>query len=736
MSRHLSSRTAHWRAGMLACAILAGTLTHAQVEWTGAGADDSWGTADNWATLTVPPTPYTGRILFTTNDLGNTSQLEADRTITGTASGISQGLHVNLTGATGDAGHNLDLNDKTLTLNGGSLQVGYNASNSVMLIHNGTLNLGGPLATDLFVGVGNVPSGFFPGSALTIDTATLDTAKAGTMAIGRSINGSRSWQGLLDLRGATIRAGERPDTLALSGDLLVGTGYASQSSPRTIGQVLFPAALKSIEARDFFVGYDRNNTGIIDFGTTSQLTNLTVRRNFYLSCGAGSGESYLQNMPTNVNITVGTANAPGVVWLAQHDGWDAINHITGKLSVVSARFTAHLSDLSIGRHKGSNQGNPHGILDVQQAVVRIGSSADHMIQVPLLMIGSRLFSVANQGSASVDGLFKIPAAVTNLTCGSLYLGNGANGRGVLDIGKNSQLRTLTITNGLYMGGGEARIGHESETGWLEYLPIGIAVTLGQPGAPVPVHIGRRPAGQYPHYAETYSAIARLVLTNGSLSASISELSVGAKEDSTKSVLGVLDLREATVPAFTVYGSAFIGAETNQIYGTTPATSANQNGKGYVHLRDAVGEIKSSLYLGDTHATSFGLLDLDRTTLTVHNALDINTTGLLSNQVYGVASGIDLTSAATNTLRIAAGGRLHLVFREDPVDRREACWGLRLRGDQRDLLQELVSEPARLTWDTADLSAENGRRIGIHYDPVRDITLVGLDRTRGTVVLVR
>lgn len=725
---------AGWRPGLIAAAILAVLPGTAQIQWTGAGSDDSWGTAENWAAQTVPPTPYSGSIQFAIDDLGNTSRLDADRVIAGTEGKLTQGLHVNPASAPGGTGHTLELETHTLTLNGGSLQVGYNASNAVLTIRNGMLCLGDSTAIDLFVGAGTLSSGFFPGNRLTLDDVVLDTTRTRTIAVGRSINGSRSWQGVLDLCHAVITAGGRPDTLALEGDLQVGSGYASQASPRTVGELLLPTSLRAIEVRDLYVGYERYNTGIIDFGAGSLLTNLTVRRNLYLSSGAGCGEGYLINQPAGIGVTVGTPAAPGSVRIAWHDSWASNYDITGRLAVVEGRFTAHLSELIIGWHKGSNEGKPHGILDLSRATVKIGSAADHQIHVPTLLIGSRLFSFGNQGGAPVDGLFRIPPAVTHLVCGNFYLGNGANGRGILDIGADSQLRTLTVTNGLYLGGGEAHIGHAGDAGWVDYLPNDLALTVGSPSAPARLHIGRRPGGQYPSYAEMYPPTARLILTNGSVHAWLAELAVGVKEPSTRSIQGVLDLRGAEIGAFSVAGSAFIGAETNKPYYAVEAS--NQNGKGLVHLRAAEGEIGDSIFLGDTHATSFGLLDLDRSTLVVQRALDINTTGLLSNRVYSTSSGIDLTSPSTNALRIATGGGLRLVFQEIPADPNTPCWGLRLRGDRRADLHELAAAPARLSWDTAALPPEYRRRVGIHYDAARDVTFVGMDRIHGTILLVR
>lgn len=103
-----------------------------------------------------------------------------------------------------------------------------------------------------------------------------------------------------------------------------------------------------------------------------------------------------------------------------------------------------------------------------------------------------------------------------------------------------------------------------------------------------------------------------------------------------------------------------------------------------------------MYLGNLDAGSRGLLDLSGTRLAVTNFLKIGNTGVVTNHVTGVAGGLDLTFADTNSFLVSAsGGRIRLSFEANPSDLRVNYWGLRMAGDQRAYFQALTND-SRLT----------------------------------------
>ena len=57
----------------------------AQYQWSGAGGNDSWGTAANWTNSAVPPTDLTGWVRFYRADLGQPNVADVSRRIAGPA---------------------------------------------------------------------------------------------------------------------------------------------------------------------------------------------------------------------------------------------------------------------------------------------------------------------------------------------------------------------------------------------------------------------------------------------------------------------------------------------------------------------------------------------------------------------------------------------------------------------------------------------------------------------------
>jgi hypothetical protein len=134
------------------------------------------------------------------------------------------------------------------------------------------------------------------------------------------------------------------------------------------------------------------------------------------------------------------------------------------------------------------------------------------------------------------------------------------------------------------------------------------------------------------------------------------------------------------------------------------------------------------------------LILSNTVFAVSNAVTIMETAIVTNYVAGISSGFDIGTTnlsiqdpqATNVY--ADYGRLAIRFTSDPLNLKQAYWGLRIKGNAIGVIQGLTNTvPQRLSWTTDGLSQKVMVRFGIHYDDVRDVTYVGVQPLRsGTI----
>lgn len=714
--------------------ILAVLSGHAQqYQWSGAGADDSWGTAGNWTNNAVPPLVYTGAIVFTTTDLGGTNTLETGRTVAGAIGSLTRGLRYNIGAANTNLAHTTDLGGNTLALNGGTLQVGYDTNNSVVTIQNGTLQFGGVTQADVYVGVAALPisTSWQTGNVLRV-TAAIDATNLQSISVARNSYGNGpAAHGRLDLSGAAIRSGADADALRLNGDLSVGyTPAGAPGLPRyNEGFVLLPPSLKKLDVRDLRLGSGPSSYGTLDFGSGSALTNLTVRGNFGLSDNSGQG--FVLNFPSNVVFTVGTNNGLSTMRIGffTQTGAGVQNNTTGSLALIKGQFIGRLGELTVGYNESGNVGVQTAVLDLSDTAVQIGNESNK-VQLTTLGIGTRLFP-NGIGGGQATGTLKLPSNVTEIVAGNLYLGHGYNGLGYLDITSNSALHTLTVTNALSIGGGFGGfIGYDNGGTFREYLPAGVTLNVGLPSSRALMYIGRRAVD----VGFTNNGAGHLVVSNGTLSAYLSSLIVGINTDdplgSAKSI-GTLDLRYATVSAFDVLGDVAIGTQAGAAVST--GTTGNKGGNGYLYLPACSANVASNLFVGDTNATSLGLLDLRGAVVTVGTKVDIEPTGIVSNHLAGASGGLDLTFADTNRFLVDANARIRLSFEANPSDLKVIYWGLRMAGDQRVYFQTLAND-SRLTWSTGGLSVKNAARVGIYYDNAIDKTYVGMPKlASGTIV---
>jgi len=688
--------------------------------WSGAGGDDSWGTDANWEGDTAPAASFMGQASFSTNDAGGINTVEQNRTITGTLGSLTEGLFYNIGGGGTNLDHTTDLDGNTLVLNGGSLQVGYDTTNSSAIIQNGTLRLGETAATDIYVGVAKGATVWRTNNHLRV-TGAIDAANLRNVRVGYNGYGNGPGaHGRIDWSGATIRSGSDINTLRLSGDLDVCIGGGALVPRNYRGELLLPASLESLDVRDLRVGYDRSSLGTLDFGTGSALTNLAVRGDFRLSDASGRGE--IVNLPENLDITVGTtggASSMNIAWY-HYSAYD-VNTTTATLAPVGGHFVGRLAELYVGFNYSGNTGDQTGLLDLSQTLVQIGDEVNK-VKVNTLSIGSRLYP-NGAGNGYATGTVKLPSNITEIVTGNFHLGHGYHGKGYLDLPRDSMLQTLTASNTFSIGGGYGGfIGYDDGGGFKSWLPTGVTVNVGLPDSRAVMYVCRRAA----HNSRADNGEGELTVSNGTFSAYLSSLIVGINTDDpagTRTAVGILDLRNATVSAFDVEGDVAVGAQTgSSLY--AGAGTGNKDGSGYLHLPACEAAIDGNLSVGDTHATSFGLLDLYGTAVSLSQACTVYATGIVTTRVYASSCGLDIASTSTNDFIIADGGRVHLVFTSDEPK----LWGLRMAGDQSAHFQAL-HDGGRLTW-----SAPVGANPVIAY--AGDATVVWIPPLAGTVILIQ
>lgn len=526
-----------------------------------------------------------------------------------------------------------------------------------------------------------------------------------------------------DWSDATIRSGSATNTLRLVGDLDICIGGGAFAPFNYRGELLLPASLECLDVQDLRLGYERSSLGTLDFGAGSALSNLTVRRHFRLSDQSGRGE--IVNLPQNLDLTVGTPEGASHMHIAgfRHNASD-VNTTTGTLALVGGRFVGHLAELIVGFNAGGNVGHQTGLLDLSRTAVQIGDEPNK-VKVKTLIIGSRPFP-NGEGEAYAKGTVKLPTNITEIVTADFHLGHGYNSEGYLDIGRDSALQTLTASNTLSIGGGYGGfIGYDDNGVFKSWLPPGITVKVGSPTSRAVMYIGRRVA-----YFSSYriaSGQGALTVSNGLFSAYLSALIVGINTadpvNCVRTATGMLDLQHATVSAFDVEGDVAVGAYTGSPH-YADAGTGNKDGWGYLCLPACHAVIDGNLSVGDTHTTSFGLLNLDGATVSVSQSCTVDTTGIVTSRIYSASSGLDLASTSTNDFTIADGGRVHLVFTSDTP----TLWGLRMAGDQRVHFQAL-HDSGRLTW-----SAPAGARPEIAC--VRNATVVRIAPSLGSLMIMR
>ena len=365
--------------------------------WSGgAGADDNWSTAANWVGSLAPANPATFGVSFNDNDVGNVNRLDRNWT-----------LNAGLTVANTSGTHTMDLGGNTLTLNGGTFNVGNTVIGSAATFQNGTLVLGSGTAVDVTVGkdANGAASTLNIGGGIT--AANLRNVSVGS---GIAYSGGGYSYGTLDLRNAvpTLR------TFAISGNLSIGVDGWSGGTGAS-GTL-----------------YLNDSGGVI--------TNLQVGGNFSLWTG-----SIVLN--SGAAVTIGSSSTPVTMDVGKAHGSQTVSF------APTGPFTAYLSTVTIGAIQWV--GFLTGTLDLRNA-----RPTQSTFACGDLNIGSDSgFGSANGSLYLNDGGGVILAlqVATNLnfyigtltlnTGTSVTIGNGASARGKLALGNNGTA-TLTPTGEL------------------------------------------------------------------------------------------------------------------------------------------------------------------------------------------------------------------------------------------------------------------------------------------------
>ncbi len=395
------------------------------------------------------------------------------------------------------------------------------------------------------------------------------------------------------------------------------------------------------------------------------------------------------------------------------------NVYTTTVTIANCRLILdRVSEITVGFNGVTGWGGIRSLLDASGASF-VSGSASNLVRVPVISIGK---------NNNAKGTLKLNPAVTNITVDTLEMGNQFGTQsGTLDLGANSQLKTLSVSNNLLLP--YAYI--------LCYDGSGTCIT-GFPG-----NVAFK-MGSSSQRAGTWSiAIGGLVDPTvysfgpgiKSVEAYITALTVGDNSNTPGHYRhGTLDLRKATINKLDVSGAVKLGGNS-----------------GYGKLYLPTGRATcASLDLGVSLVTHYGLwasglLSLSNTEFVVSGnvtvgmgATDPWSTGKIESLTDGKSSGLDMTNLTATLTLVNAANKIELTFAGPPADPFKPYWGLRMAGNTSSQLTTL-NTAGKLTWTMPGLTSEQQAKCGIHYDPVGNVTYVGLPaatKPPGTVVVAR
>jgi len=597
-----------------------------------------------------------------------------------------------------------------------------NYISDVLITGGGTLQLGrGTDEGRLYVGYRSTSS-VYPYGRMTVSGAVVNAENLYQLSVAYNFASHASCTGYLDLAHATIRSGSATNMLKItSGSRTLG-GLRVCEYGNNQGTLLLPSTLTNItvdgplQLGSTYAAGGRYSK--IDLGTDPQLERLAVKGNLTILHGDieyRDGATSVTGFPANVDLVIGAPGAPVTFGLAAVSSGSPANSWRG-----FRRFESYLSLLTIGSPGGSNVGNPVGELDLTatNTIELVGSITASRVSITEARLG---FTYRGQGK------LKLPPSITNMVFSNLYLGAARGGStapdySFIDLGTNSQLRSLIVSNTLQIGKG--RFVYHDGSGTYTGLPGNVTVRIGMSAT----DRGQLVLGQFYGYPGPYSVLNGI----GSFEAYLDQCTIGENVHTGYEnwpCTGVLDLRECTNLVLDVDGAMNLGhsgggvgyaylANGQAVVGNlnvgATGREANQNVEGYFWLSNVVMTVSNAVALGDP--------------------LDAPSDGIVTNIIAGSSCGIDLQ---TDSLTITNGGRMVLKFVADPLLDEGYYWGLKVAGDAQSLLQAYTNvSPALLSWDTSGLSPSKLSRFGIHYDTTGDVTYVGLrpPPPHGTIII--
>ena len=424
-------------------------------------------------------------------------------------------------------------------------------------------------------------------------------------------------------------------------------------------------------------------------------------------------------LPSQVELVIGAPDKPGSLFY----GYTYNSPCNMKLGNFKS-FRAWLSVLYIG--KNDNAGTIVSELDLSETSVSNleGSITAGSVNIPVIAIGG------TRGDAT--GILKLPSTITNITCNSFELGYVTALSGppssVIHLGTNTQPITFTVSNNLVIGYAQFQtvnaLGITNNA-----FPAGSIIRVGTPQNRATVGLGP---------TKTQGTTGLFGKGLGDMTLYASNVIIGSGAAANNYHFFTNDFRDAT----------------NFIWDVEGAFSVGENQADCMFVWLPQGTVTCSNFgLGQADSSSYhyrSILYLSNTVLNVKNAATVKEVGVITNFIDGISSGLDIGSLLLDLQDPSVStnpayrdyGRMDLRFQKDPEYVNKPYWGLRLKGDARSLIQDLVTTNStyvfqRLTWNTNGLSAKAQSRFGVHYTAFNNTTYVGVSPlVNGTLILVR
>lgn len=300
---------------------------------------------------------------------------------------------------------------------------------------------------------------------------------------------------------------------------------------------------------------------------------------------------------SNGVFQVGDGATPAEIRLGRDSGGPATNAL---LKVFGTFETRNRGPVYVGYNNNNSRATYHRdmTLDLSQAII-ISDGATNSLALNDLYIGYQF---------DADGVLRLPPALTNLHVNTLGIAGQQNYvHGTIDLGENSQLRTITCDADFFLGRG----GTGQFLGW----PTNVKITVGASGTPSKLYVGYNHGWGRADAALTVSnAVVRATLTELQVGYGFSSWSVGCD--------GFLDLEHAAVQIGDTPNA--IKLDTFEIAGGTGPGAV-----GEVRLPAAIESIETKV-LSIGNAYSYGN-DIARGTLRLDEPSQL--TNLVASQAF-------------------------------------------------------------------------------------------------------